>query len=127
MKLISPFFEGQHTEARQIVYLGETTFPGRTACSLPSMHLNHRNFMNQTLFSSNSNCKFLKVIVLLVRLYSLKIRYKSPFQESLRVSEEHLAAARRQQKVATSSLHELENKNSTLQADNKRLSSDVSY
>ena len=60
-------------------------------------------------------------------MYSLEIRYKSPFQESLRVSEEHLAAARRQQKVATSSLHELENKNSTLQADNKRLSSDVSY
>ena len=43
------------------------------------------------------------------------------------MSEEHLAAARRQQKIATNSLHELESKNSSLQADNKRLSSDVSF
>ena len=43
------------------------------------------------------------------------------------MSEEHLAAARKQQKITTNSLHELESKHGSLEADNKRLSSDVSF
>ncbi|KAL5251071.1 hypothetical protein ACHWQZ_G016702 [Mnemiopsis leidyi] len=51
---------------------------------------------------------------------------KTKSQEQLRVSqsEEHLAAARKHQKITTNSLHELESKHGSLEADNKRPASD---